>query len=240
MRKSPQPATERAASTAPPGAHPRQCTMFAVDIAAFSQRDPDLQVHLRAALYAIIKNACDAAGVPWEHSHHEDRGDGIVLITSADTSIKIVLDSLIIHIRRHLHAHNKVASHAAQIRLRMAVHAGFVSFDTHGASGPAIIHLFRLLDAPTFKLRFAHHHGDYALIVSDYLYTEVVPCAAGLIEPASFHPIAVNIKETTCHAWIWLPDQTQHPGQQELPQQNHNSRRPWTIILFLQCNRLNP
>lgn len=228
--------TEPAASTAPFGADPRHCSMFAVDIASFSQRDPDLQTHLRAALYAIIEDACRAAGVPWEHSHHEDRGDGIVLITSGDTSVKIMLDSLIIHIRRGLRAHNKVASAAAQIRLRMAVHAGFVNFDVHGASGPAIIHLFRLLDAPALKFHFAQHHGDFALIVSDYLYTEVVPYGSGLIEPASFYPIPVTVKETNCHAWIWLPDHGYQHDQPTRPQQNHHAhdaQTPWTITVFL-------
>jgi hypothetical protein len=186
-------------------AGPRHRAMFAVDIASFSRRAPDLQVHLRAAMYKIIQESCDAAGVPWDGSHREDRGDGILVIERGDVNVAILLDALTNQIRGQLRTYNKLASPIAQIRLRMAVHAGYVDLDIHGASGAAVIHLFRLLDAPALKSQFAHHHGDFALIVSDYLHQEVIQHGPGLIEPASFQSIAVELKETSCRGWVWLP-----------------------------------
>lgn len=187
------------------GMDPRHCAMFAVDIAAFSQCAHDLQFHLRAALYRIIQDACEAGGVPWDGCRHEDRGDGILLIAPAEVGVRRLLDALVAEIRTRLRTYNKLASVAAQLRLRMAVHAGYVDFDEHGASGAAVIHLFRMLEAPALKTEFAAQGGDFVLIVSEYLFTEVVQHGPGLIEPTAFRPIPVEVKETRDRGWIWLP-----------------------------------
>lgn len=194
---------------------PQHCAMFAVDIAAFSRYAPDVQFHLRSALYQIIRNGCDTSGVPWEACHHEDRGDGILLIAPADVGVKRFLDSLVAEIRTRVRAYNKLASVAAQLDLRMAIHAGYVNLDGHGASGSAVIHLFRMLDAPALKEAFALSGGDFVLIVSEYLFKEVVQHGPGLIEPTSFREVPVEVKETRACGWIWLPD-IQTNGRQDL------------------------
>jgi hypothetical protein len=192
--------------------------MFAVDIASFSRREPDVQLYLRAALYRIVQDSCGATGVPFDDCHHEDRGDGILMIAHADADVEALLDPLVTQIRTELRKHNKVASAAAQIRLRMAVHAGYLHLDAHGASGANVIHLFRLLDAPALKTEFATHGGDFALIVSDYLYQEIVVYGPGLIEPAAFHPITVTVKETNGRGWTWIPSPSGRPNQQHAGQ----------------------
>jgi hypothetical protein len=180
--------------------------MFAVDIAAFGGRAPDVQRYMRDKLYEIVQGACDACDVPWDECHHEDRGDGILLIARAEFGVKRLLDPLVAEIRARLRAYNKTASVAAQLRLRMAMDAGYVDLDGHGASGSAIIRLFRMLDAPTLKEAFALGGGDFVLVVSDYLFTEVVQYGPGLIEPALFQEILVEVKETRERGWVWLPD----------------------------------
>jgi class 3 adenylate cyclase len=196
---------------------PVHCAMFAVDIVSFTRRDPDLQVYLRDALYQIVQNSCDAADVCWDDCHHEDRGDGILVIARTDVSIAVLLDSLVAQIRTKLRKHNKTANAQAQIRLRMAIHAGYVHLDAHGASGRAVNHLFRLLEAPVLKVAFADHLGDFALIVSDHLYEEVVRYGPGLIDPRSFQRIPVEVKETSGRGWIWLSPPARPPGRHATP-----------------------
>jgi hypothetical protein len=128
--------------------------MFAVDIAAFGDRDPDIQLYLRGALYRIVQDSCAAAGISWIACHHEDRGDGI-LVVAPGTGETVLLDSLIAHLRTGIRTHNKAARPAANIRLRMAVNAGYVIRDAHGVSGKAVIQLFRMINAPTLKTMFA-------------------------------------------------------------------------------------
>lgn len=184
---------------------PTHCGMITIDIAAFSGRDPDIQVFLRASVYRMAREACAAGDIAWEKCHVEDRGDGLLLIAPPDVSVRTLLDPLIMRFRSALRAHNRRANAAAELRLRIAVHAGYVRYDAHGATGPHVIHLFRLVDAPSVKSEFTSHGGDCVLVVSDYLYQEVITADPGLIDPDAFKPVVVTVKETHCLAWIWLP-----------------------------------
>jgi hypothetical protein len=196
---------------------PMHCGMITIDIAAFSGRDPDVQVFLRESVYRMSKEACAASDIAWDKCHVEDRGDGLLLIAPPDVSVKTLLDPLIARIRSALRAHNKTANAAAELRLRVAVHAGYVRYDAHGATGPHVIHLFRLVDAPSVKSEFASHGGDCVLVVSDYLYQEVVATGPGLIDPDAFKPVVVALKETHCLAWIWLSPYGHRAGTHDLP-----------------------
>jgi hypothetical protein len=191
--------------------------MFAVDIASFGRRDPDLQLHLRAALYQIIQESCDVTGIAWDDCYHEDGGDGLLVITHTDESIEALLDTFVTQVRTGLRKYNKVASITAQIELRMAIHAGYIYRDAHGTSGTAVTHLFRLLEAPVLKTELARRHSDFALIVSDYLYREIIRYAPGLIDPVSFQHVTVEVKETRSPGWIWRPPSGQ-AGQRQAGQ----------------------
>ncbi|MDN3353043.1 hypothetical protein [Actinomadura sp. DC4] len=184
---------------------PTHCGMITIDIAEFGRRDSEVQVFLREAVYRIAKAACTASGVPWDACHVEDRGDGLVLIAPPDVSVLSLLDPLIFQVRAALRTHNRTASSAARLRLRIAVHAGYVRFDSHGATGSQVIHLFRMVDAPSVKSEFAASGGDWIVVVSDYLYQEVILAGPGLIDPEVFAPVVVSVKETYCLAWVWLP-----------------------------------
>jgi hypothetical protein len=183
--------------------------MFAVDITAFGDRDPDIQLYVRDALYRIVQDSCAAAGIAWVACHHEDRGDGILVVTPG-AGETVLLDSLIARLRTGIRTHNKAARPAAHIRLRMAVNAGYITRDAHGVSGKAVIQLFRMLNAPALKVLFADHGGDFVLIVSPTLYQEVIRNSSSAMDPDAFLAIDVDVKETRDRGWIWLPS---YPAQ---------------------------
>jgi len=200
------PATDPPAGFFPPRVtRPVHCAMLAVDIASFGSRDPGTQRHLRGSLYRIVEDACGAAGLPWPICHHEDRGDGILLIAPPDVSAEL-LDPAAAHLRAGLRRHNDLTSNTAKIQLRMAIHAGYIRGDRDGFSGRDLIHLFRLIDAPQFKTHLAVSRAEFVLITSDYLYNEVLRHGTGLLEPATYQHITVTIKETHAPAWVWRPD----------------------------------
>lgn len=184
---------------------PRHRGMFAVDIVSFGRRNPRLGLLLRETLYTIIQEACDAAGMCWQRCYHEDRGDGIIALAPDDESIETLMDPFATHVRTGISGYNKILADEAQIRVRMAIHAGYVFIDNHGITGPAVTHVFRLLQVPAFRTRLAQHRGDFGLIISNYLYDEIIGYGPGQIDPGSFQPIAVDVKETRGRAWIWLP-----------------------------------
>jgi len=159
----------------------------------------------REALYALIEEACEAARICWHSCYHEDRGDGLLALIPAGESDETLIDPFVMHLRTGLSEYNKILADDARIQLRIAIHAGYVYADSHGISGSDVNHLFRLLQAPAFKARFSQHEGDFALIVSDHLYGEIVAYCPGQIDAEAFQSISVDVKETRSRAWIWLP-----------------------------------
>ncbi len=203
--------TGRAMSTrslsAVPADPPCYCPMLAVDIQAFNdhRRGDDAQQFLRNAMYSLLTRAFRHAGLEWDGCHHEDRGDGVLVVAPPGTPTTVLIDPLVDHLRAGLRAHNKFSSDLARISLRMSVHAGHVYFDENGVSGYAVTHLFRLLDATELKHVLAESGCDFALVSSETLYEEVLSHGPGLIDPALYAAIDVECKETSTRGWLYLP-----------------------------------
>ncbi|AUI58328.1 hypothetical protein BKN51_08910 [Amycolatopsis sp. BJA-103] len=117
-----------------------------------------------------------------------------------------------------LNRHNRAHGTGEQIRLRMAVHAGEVLLDAYGATGVAINHTFRLLDASPLKDALAGSGGVLAVITSDWLFREVVWHSAA--DETRYRPKRVRVKETETVGWICLPDDPYPPdvSQSEWPE----------------------
>lgn len=194
-----------------PDSAPRRsqhCVLFAVDIAGFTdaRRNDVVQLAMRDALYRVLREAFDAADVPWEQCHREDRGDGVLVVIPATMPSSKVVHPLLDRVRAGLRHHNSLAIEAATIRLRVAVHIGEVHADAHGVVGSAVNHLFRLLDAPAVKRALVVHGTDVALIVSDYFFESVIRHSPAWIDPGAFRPVTVPSKGSKTRGWMRLPD----------------------------------
>jgi hypothetical protein len=196
-----------------------QCSIAAFDVVAFGdrRRDDDVQVYVRTELYRILREAFDGSAVAWHACHREDRGDGVLVIVPPMVSAELLIDPLVDRVRAGLRRHNKLSSEAAQIRLRMALHAGHVRFDEHGVAGHALVHVFRMLEAPAFKTAFAATGSELGLITSDRLYEEVVRHGPGLIDPRLYEPLHVSVKETRARAWAHFPPGISRPAFDDVP-----------------------
>lgn len=185
----------------------QHCLLFAVDVAGFTdaKRDDEVQLAVRDALYGLLIESFNDAHLPWDQCLHEDRGDGILVIIPAKMPSATVVDPLLDHIRAGLRRYNRLASDAAAISLRVAVHIGEVHSDAHGLAGIAVNHLFRLLDAPVLRQTLAAAQADLALMVSDYFYDSVLRHGPGMIDPAAYRPVSVEVKRTRARGWIHLP-----------------------------------
>jgi hypothetical protein len=211
----------RRGATSPdlPAGRSLRCSVVAFDIVGFGdrRRDDDIQLYVRAALYRLLEKAFDAVGVPWRVCHHEDRGDGVLVVVPALASTEPLLTPLADRVRAGLRRHNKVSSDAAQIRLRMALHAGQVCFDAYGVAGQTVVHAFRLLDAPAFRTALAATSCELGFVVSDRLYDEVIRHGPGLIDPDPYDAIVVSLKETEARAWVYFPPGTARPARNAWP-----------------------
>ncbi|MEW2358558.1 hypothetical protein [Spirillospora sp. NPDC029432] len=182
-------------------------TLVAVDIVGFGGREPGVQPYLRKVLRRLVKSALKEAGVPLRSCHHEDRGDGMLVIAPAEAGAGPLLGPFPALLQAGLRSHNLMSSPEARLALRVAVHAGYVATDREGAAGAAANHLFRLLDAASFKAALGDRGAGLGMIVSRYLYDEIVRPGFALPDPGAFVRIEVECKETSCDAWAWFPQE---------------------------------
>jgi tetratricopeptide (TPR) repeat protein len=163
------------------------------------------QVAVRSGLYVALRRALELSQVAWTDCYHEDRGDGMFLLVPPDVPKSLLVADFPHILVAALREHNRLHRTEARIRLRLAIHAGEIHFDEHGAAGSALNFTFRLLEAKALRIALSRVPGEVALIVSEWFYQEVV-----LHDPAH-HPdryerVAVSVKETSATAWITVPE----------------------------------
>ncbi|WP_131735697.1 hypothetical protein [Actinomadura roseirufa] len=195
-----------AAPLPPAGQGIGEFPLLAVDIAAFGdpRRDDEVQLHLRRTLYGHLEEAFGMTRLPWPGCYREDRGDGALIVVPPQVDPGDLLAPLAHHLTAVLRRSNKMASDTAHLRVRLAVHLGGVHHDDNGLAGHALLHLFRLLEAPAFKRALHASGGDVGVIVSEHLHT-VARARGGFFDPAAYRPLKVRSKETRTRAWLWLP-----------------------------------
>jgi hypothetical protein len=183
------------------------CALFAVDIAGFTRpdRDDDIRMFMREELYRILERAFDGSGIPWTACCREDRGDGALVVVPPGIAANSIIDPLPERLRSLIRRHNHVSCDAAQMQLRAAVHLGPVDHDGHGFVGTDVDFLFRMLDARPLKHALASTGADLALVISEYVYRNIVLRHPSLVSPAVFRPIRVQVKYTRTRAWTYLP-----------------------------------
>jgi hypothetical protein len=164
----------------------------------------DIHLATMAGLRSVLREAVNGASIGWRRCSWLDRGDGGVLVAPGDAEHRVV-DPLVQHIAAGLRRYNRRSSDLARIRLRMAAHSGLVLASGEGIAGVPMVHLARLLDAQPLRLQLEAGSADLAVLVSDPLYDRIVRPDHGLIDPASFRPVDVEVKETSTRAWLLLP-----------------------------------
>ncbi|WP_410664864.1 hypothetical protein [Amycolatopsis sp. lyj-84] len=181
------------------------CTIVAVDIEGFGQhhRSNANRVRIRRGLYEAMRAAFEGAGIPWHSCHREDRGDGILILSRAETPKALFADSLPYTLALELARHNATHPHEEQMRLRLALHAGEINYDEYGVTGYSIIHAFRILDAPSLRMALAGSSAILAIIGSEWFFDEVIQHSESS-HAASYFPLEVKSKETETRGWMLL------------------------------------
>ncbi|SEQ76501.1 hypothetical protein [Lentzea albida] len=181
------------------------CTIIAADIEGFGQhhRNNANQVRLRHGMYEAMRASFDAAGIPWSECRREDRGDGVLVLASADVRKRLFADHLPDALVEALSSHNRLHPPRERIRLRLALHAGEVNFDLHGVTGSAINHTFRLLDSDVLKTALGSSSAALAIISSAWFFDDVIRHNE-LSRAKTYRQVEAVNKETQTQAWIRL------------------------------------
>ncbi|MFC6094706.1 toll/interleukin-1 receptor domain-containing protein [Saccharothrix lopnurensis] len=205
--------------------------MVMVDVEGFgdARRTLPHQLRTREGMYGVLTGALETAGITWEACHHEDRGDSVFVLVPPEYPKAPLLEVLPDALVRALRAYNQTTHEAGRTRLRLAVHAGEVAFDEHGATSTALTTAFRLLDAIPVKRALTGSPGLLAMIVSRLIFDEVVRQSA-VLDPSTFRPVSVEVKEVRDTAWIALPDAPYLPNHEALaPINQHGDSNKVTL-----------
>ncbi|MCW7944878.1 hypothetical protein AAW14_23410 [Streptomyces hygroscopicus] len=181
-------------------------TILLLDIERYSDRDDVEQAYLRRMLYDITDRALESAGIDETRRLRADRGDSVMELIDANAPVTALLRALLTEVPAQLRAINRMASRSAQIRLRGVVATGYVAVDERdGWVGSDLNHACRLLDAPLLREALRERPDDFALCVSNPLYSGVVRHDHVGIPAAEFHPVTVDSKNGPLKAWLHGP-----------------------------------
>jgi hypothetical protein len=199
-----------AARTGAEPVHPEHRSLLVVDIEGFSrpERLNPIQLWLRRQLRRMLTDGLAEIGAV-DECEFEDRGDGFLVSIGPAVPKNLLIDPLIPTLARRLAGYNQAAAKAEQMRLRVVLHAGDVLRDPQPNVGHAAILATRLLDAQELRATLSSAATSLVLIVSDWVYQEVVQHRYGEIDPASYRPVEVHVKGVDAHAWIHVPG---HPA----------------------------
>ncbi|MFJ4078433.1 hypothetical protein ACIP2Z_05730 [Streptomyces iakyrus] len=177
-----------------------------LDIDRYSYRDDVEQAYLRRMLYEVADGVLTAAGINETQRRRADRGDSLMELIDASTSIKELLRALLTEMPQQLRAYNRLASSSAQVRLRGVLDMGHVAIDQHdGWVGSDLNHACRLLDAPFLRDALREHTNDFALCISESVYHGTVRHGHPVIRPERFHRMSFDGKHGQMTAWLAAP-----------------------------------
>ncbi|OEJ93900.1 nucleotidyl cyclase domain-containing protein [Streptomyces thermolilacinus] len=164
----------------------------------------DAKRRMRSAMYESFGEAYAAIGVEPGHVHQEDRGDGILAALRPDVPPTLMVGRWIDTLYECLREHN--AGRDPRLRLRVGMNAGLVLDDGEGLVGRAVDLACRLCDSAAAKDVMARAtDADLLVVVSGWLYDNVVAEGGRYVEPAHYRPARVRAKETDETAWFHIP-----------------------------------
>ncbi|MBP3079310.1 hypothetical protein WP39_18030 [Streptomyces sp. 604F] len=181
-------------------------TMLLVDIEKFSDRDDVEQAFLRRMLYDVVDRTMERAGIDETRRLRADQGDSVMEFIDPNVPVPQVLRSVISELPAQLKAVNRMASSAAQMRLRAVVASGFIALDERGIwVGSDLNHACRLLDADLLRAALRERPGDVALCVSQSVWTGIVRHHHLGIPAEEFHEVTLASKNGPLPAWLLGP-----------------------------------
>ncbi|WP_236245730.1 hypothetical protein [Streptomyces sp. CC210A] len=164
----------------------------------------DAKRRMRTAMYEAFGEAYAAIGVEPASVHQEDRGDGILAALRPDVPPTLVVGRWVDTLYESLREHN--AGRDRRLRIRVGMNAGLVLDDGRGLVGRAVDLACRLCDSATAKAVMDRaEDADLLVVVSDWLYANVVREGGRYVEPDHYRQARVQAKETDETAWFHLP-----------------------------------
>ncbi|WP_181700003.1 hypothetical protein [Nocardia sp. GTS18] len=163
---------------------------------------------MRSNLYRILDEVTDRAG---SVVANDDRGDGCLLVL--DLPVLDVLDQVVESVLSGVRTHNNTVGPLEWIRVRIAVHEGYVNRDDRGWSSDALTATFRLNETSVVKgtLKSASRAVG-VVVVSDVVYQGVVRHNyLPKVTADEYRAADIGTSEGEIRAWLRVPGYPEPP-----------------------------
>ncbi|MFI5782696.1 hypothetical protein [Nocardia sp. NPDC051570] len=163
---------------------------------------------MRATLYRIIESALPH---PVALVAQEDRGDGAMLILGIP--VLDVLDQVVGAMLTGVREHNSAAGPMNWLRVRIAVHEGYVGRDDKGWSSDALTATFRMNAEEAVKKTLERApRADAVVVVSDVVFRGLVRHSyRDTVTPDEYGSVTMHSKAGTQPIWVRVPGYSQPP-----------------------------
>lgn len=181
---------------------------MAADTVSYSRFTVSEATRSQERLVEVLARARRAAGIPEQDVDLQPSGDGQFAILPIGLDETVVIPRLVEGVRTALATVNADLSDRARLRLRVALHRGHVAPGANGWVGAVTVAVHRLLDCAPLRRRLARDPStDFALIVSDVLFTDVIAASGGALDPAGFEPVDAILPEKGFaeRGWVHTP-----------------------------------
>jgi hypothetical protein len=199
------PRTGPAAAPAP-SASVRLC--IAADIERYSRFRTPEAVRAQHRFVGVLARAREHAGIPEAQIDANSSGDGQFAVLPPGLDETVVIPGFVQGLAIALEEANADLSEHARLRLRIALHRGHVAWGVNGWVGDCAVAVHRLLDsAPAREGLVRNPAADFAFIVPDLLYRDVIAHGYGRLRPEAFSGVDVDIpaKSFAERAWVYVP-----------------------------------
>lgn len=189
---------------------------IAVDLEHYSQRSDAGQVEAQRAMSTLLRRAGEHGALERALWLIQPQGDGELALLPPGIDEAYVITSLMQQVSSGLHEYNRIASDAARLRMRIAVHEGVTYVADSGFAGDAINTVCRLRDAAEARKALHAARGDVVLIVSARIYQDVI-CGndSYVLPPAEFRPAQIEMPDKSFRAQAYIYAGGQAAGQSQ-------------------------
>jgi hypothetical protein len=177
----------------------------AVDVERYSRHPNERAERTQHRLVSVLERTLDHAQVNESQIEVQEQGDGRFIILPAAIDESKVIPAIVQGLLLALKEVNADLSQDARLRLRVALDRGLVKRGPNGYIGSTAINVHRLLDAAqTRKALSGHPSSDFALVVSDHLYRDVVSHGYGDLDPELFWKVSAEVSSKNFSEPAWL------------------------------------
>lgn len=182
-----------------------------VDMRGYSARNGRRQENTQSDLVTLLNNAAREAVLDRGQWLTQPTGDGELSLIPLDGSEPRVLYHFAHELDHELTSYNQDRMIDARMRLRVAIHQGVAYPAANGYAGKAVVVVSRLLDSePVRNALDTAPRANLALILSAPVYDDMVRGGHTRYRPEAFRQVAVDVKDYTAVAWLWIPHHDVH------------------------------